>query len=294
MWETRRVFQAVVGKPWRLFRSRVTVHSLGIAARRWRGRVGVIVASPTRSLRVSARFSGHAERGSRTAAATGCSTLYMDGASLTITYSTVSGNTNNGASNIVCVNNVASLTAQNSTFSGNSSSVGGGGIFVSGPATFTNCTIANNTSNAGNAAVTAFSANVTLIDTIVANNPGGNCAAVSPGTIVDGGNNLQFPSYGCGATIATADPLLGPLASNGGPTQTMALQFGSPAINAGNAATCLATDQRGQARVGTCDIGAFEFNPAAPGATPVPMLDGRGLALLAVVLAVLGALLLRR
>jgi hypothetical protein len=194
----------------------------------------------------------------------------------------------------VCVNNTASLLAQNSTFSGNSSSVGGGGIFVSGPATFTNCTIANNTSNGGNDAVVAFTANVTLIDTIVANNPGGNCGAVNPGVIVDGGNNLQFPGNGCGTTITTADPVVGPLANNGGPTQTIALLFGSPAINAGNAATCLATDQRGHARVGTCDIGAFEFDPAAPGATPVPVLDGRGLALLVAVLALLGALLLRR
>jgi hypothetical protein len=66
------------------------------------------------------------------------------------------------------------------------------------------------------------------------------------------------------------DPLLGPLQNNGGPTQTMALQEGSPAIDAGNPAGCtyghghlLKTDQRGLPRpdkedTGGCDIGAYE------------------------------------
>jgi hypothetical protein len=66
----------------------------------------------------------------------------------------------------------------------------------------------------------------------------------------------------------TADPLLGPLADNGGPTQTMALGAGSPAIDAGSAFG-LATDQRGQPRPFVfaalahpgdgSDIGAFEL-----------------------------------
>jgi hypothetical protein len=52
---------------------------------------------------------------------------------------------------------------------------------------------------------------------------------------------------------------LGELASNGGPTQTVALLAGSPAIDNGIAG-CPATDQRGYARVGNCDSGAFEFD----------------------------------
>ena len=56
------------------------------------------------------------------------------------------------------------------------------------------------------------------------------------------------------------DPGLGPLADNGGPTQTHALLDDSPAINAGDAASCPLTDQRGQKRSdGKCDIGAYEF-----------------------------------
>jgi hypothetical protein len=57
------------------------------------------------------------------------------------------------------------------------------------------------------------------------------------------------------------------LAAVGGPTPTMALWAGSPAIDAGGSAGCPATDQRGVGRpidgdedgTPTCDIGAFEF-----------------------------------
>jgi hypothetical protein len=66
------------------------------------------------------------------------------------------------------------------------------------------------------------------------------------------------------------DPMLGPLQNNGGPTQTMKLLQGSPAIDAGNPSGCtegngnlLKTDQSGWARpgkkdTGGCDMGAFE------------------------------------
>ena len=63
-------------------------------------------------------------------------------------------------------------------------------------------------------------------------------------------------------TFIGADPLLGPLGSNGGPTRTQALLAGSPAINTGSNPLGLATDQRGPGfpRVlgGAPDIGAYE------------------------------------
>ena len=66
------------------------------------------------------------------------------------------------------------------------------------------------------------------------------------------------------------NPKLGGLRNNGGPTQTMALPTGSPAVDAGNPSGCtdnvgqlLTTDQRGQPRpdkedTGGCDMGAYE------------------------------------
>jgi hypothetical protein len=66
----------------------------------------------------------------------------------------------------------------------------------------------------------------------------------------------------CGTdAMSVADPRLGPLANNGGPTHTQPLLFGSPAIDLGTACT-EATDQRYVTRPQgtTCDVGAFEFD----------------------------------
>jgi hypothetical protein len=92
----------------------------------------------------------------------------------------------------------------------------------------------------------------------------------------DGGQNIQYPekkpifentvNNNITENPIFVNPQLGPLADNGGPTQTLAPQSGSPAIDAG-AAGCPATDQRGAPRVGPCDIGAVEFGAEAP---PLP------------------------
>jgi hypothetical protein len=82
-------------------------------------------------------------------------------------------------------------------------------------------------------------------------------------TVSGGGNVFDVASCGgTGADRAGVDPLLGPLADNGGSTDTMALPAGSPAID--SAGSCgLATDQRGMPRTAPCDSGAFEA-PATP------------------------------
>ena len=81
-------------------------------------------------------------------------------------------------------------------------------------------------------------------------------------SIVAGG----CPGGGTCTNVIDADPLLGALANNGGFTQTMALGAGSPAIDAGNNATCAATDQRGVSRPhgSACDMGAFELDNFPP------------------------------
>ncbi len=62
---------------------------------------------------------------------------------------------------------------------------------------------------------------------------------------------------------------IGPLADNGGPTETRALSFNSSAINAGDINHCLALDQRGEDRIGVCDVGAFEVTAIADVSTEI-------------------------
>jgi hypothetical protein len=86
----------------------------------------------------------------------------------------------------------------------------------------------------------------------------------APGSIVN-----SIDGKGACAAPIHADPRVGPLADNGGPTYTRALLAGSPAIDAGGTG-CPETDQRGAARVGGCDIGAFEYGSTAPQGQPSP------------------------
>ena len=121
-----------------------------------------------------------------------------------------------------------------------------------------NATIASNTGGG----IEQWWRRLDVTGTIIANN-GVNCT----GTVTDGGTNMQFPGTTCSLSITSADPLLQPLASNGGPTQTHALTAGSPAIDA-DTEICPPTpptDQRGVVRPqgAGCDIGAFEFQGAA-------------------------------
>jgi uncharacterized repeat protein (TIGR01451 family) len=111
---------------------------------------------------------------------------------------------------------------------------------------------------------------VQLKNTIVAHNPsGGNCAGTvrSAGFNVSGDGSCGFGA--AGDLPPDTDPRLGPLASNGGPTQTHALLPGSPAIDRGTNDGCPAKDQCGVSRPRdgdgngsvVCDIGAYEVEP---------------------------------
>lgn len=93
----------------------------------------------------------------------------------------------------------------------------------------------------------------------------------------DLGGNIQFPdrantfgnNYNVSTTVTIADPLLNPLANNGGFAPTMSLQPGSPAINFGVTTGAPLTDQTGATRTGNPDAGAVEFNGSAlPPAQP--------------------------
>jgi hypothetical protein len=97
---------------------------------------------------------------------------------------------------------------------------------------------------------------LTLRNSLVAHNLGGNCA----GTILAEGVNLQFPGTGCGAA-QTADPRLAAVGDYGGQTLSAPLLPGSPALDAAAAQFCPAVDQRGRARPSAagCDLGAYEY-----------------------------------
>jgi len=84
----------------------------------------------------------------------------------------------------------------------------------------------------------------------------------SAGYNLDSGASCGFSKS---TDLTTTDPLLGPLFNYGGPTSTMALLPGSPAIDHGGASVngCPTTDQRGVVRPQgpACDIGAYEATP---------------------------------
>ena len=136
-------------------------------------------------------------------------------------------------------------TLTNCTVSGNSAQFGGG--LESFPNTLnllTNCTVSAN-SGGGLLNNGFFPGDFTeLSNTIVAGNTGGPDAVSSFFSV---GNNLIGVADGSSGWIASdllgtglnpLDPLLAPLGNNGGPTQTMALLHGSPAIDAGHKSGC--------------------------------------------------------
>ena len=110
-----------------------------------------------------------------------------------------------------------------------------------------------------------------FVNVVIYGNTGSkvNSTSQCTGTIDSGGHNIEQqpvdekPRCFEAPTDAIVNPLLGPLANNGGETDTMALLAGSPAIDAGLLSRCPAVDQRGFPRpqFGDCDIGAFEVQP---------------------------------
>ena len=181
----------------------------------------------------------------------------------------------------------------NCTLSGNSATasgfIGGVGGAIYNAGSFSgnanielqDCTLSgNNAPNTGGVYNNNFSATalVALRNTILKNGATGGNLINSAGTITSLGHNLSDDAAGdatnpgpspggylnAAGDIRNTDPLLGPLQDNGGRTFTQALLNGSPAINAGDDLGLESVDQRGFPRVGTNDIGAFEFGSVSP------------------------------
>jgi hypothetical protein len=199
-----------------------------------------------------------------------------NGCTLTLNNSTVSGNSvasdgeNGGVGGGIA--NGGTLTLNNSTVSGNSVlSVsefggGGGGIASSGTLTLNNSTVSGNSVPAYGDSLGdgIYSYVTTLRNTIIAGNGHGqdlvaNVTSQGHNLIGNGSDSSGFGDTDLvGTAAAPIDARLGPLQDNGGPTQTMALLPGSPALNAGDPAQLGVADQRGVVRSGGVNIGAYQ------------------------------------
>jgi CSLREA domain-containing protein len=198
---------------------------------------------------------------------------------LTLTNSTVKDNTTYSGGGL----SIGDATAEirNTTISGNeatSAVYGGGGIALAvgnDKVTIAHSTIVGNTSQGSGGGIrNQYAGSVTIRNTILANNIVTNPSYTGPdcyAPLISNGYNLVEDTTGCtftsGATdITGSDPALGPLADNGGDTETHALLDGSPASNVipggtNGCGTTYTTDQRGVSRPqgASCDIGAFEL-----------------------------------
>ncbi|MCA9997081.1 MAG: hypothetical protein KDE56_15090, partial [Anaerolineales bacterium] len=177
--------------------------------------------------------------------------LWANGDSIIIDGSTFLGN--DGATSPTIEAEGRSLSVTNSTFFTNApiGSVYAAIRMIGGQGIINNSTFWGETTTL---AIQSINGTIEIQNSIVAGRARQSCS-----NITDLGHNLTWPSGGsCPGTAA--DPKLGAMAENGGPTPTMALLAGSAAIDAGNDATCISNDQRGVARPqgARCDIGAFE------------------------------------
>ncbi len=231
------------------------------------------------------------------AAISGGGIVNYSGGSLTITDSTINGNSctvhdafglneSFGAGGGVSNSNLGSMTIRNCTISGNSTvatgfgttTLGGGIANYGSNLRITSSTIVHNSASGDSEALGGGiygspNGSTRTDSSIIALN------TASTGPDFTGGGGLQSMGYNIignnadavissqptdqiGTPAAPIDPLLGPLAANGGPTLTHALQAGSPAIDHGDPAAP-PQDQRGYGRAGIPDIGAFEYGGVA-------------------------------
>ena len=203
--------------------------------------------------------------------------LYNKKGKVTVSHCTFSGNSAKHGGGLL---NEGTAIITNCTFSGNDASAWAGGLYNNfGEMTVSFSTFVNNTASVagGWAGIGSFS----MSATIVANNTARYSSSQNgSGQITSLGFNLESGTD-CGFTTLptdqqNTDPKFDPkgMQSHGGPTQTFALQAGSPARGAVTDATlCPDTDQRGWLRpegLTSCDIGAYQSSYLAP-PPPLPL-----------------------
>lgn len=203
--------------------------------------------------------------------------------------STISGNFAPNAGGGILNGTGSTLTIYNTTISNNRTNRAGGGIQNQGNAYINNTTVYSNSADSpesagdyGGGGIINVSGNVFIRNTIIAGNTdypaGASEAPDCAGTITSYHHNLIGNNKNCtfaasigdqvGTPGAPINPLLAPLANNGGATHTHRLLAGSSAIDAGSTVqddsdavyACRERDQRGYSRAlgGRCDVGAYE------------------------------------
>jgi len=200
---------------------------------------------------------------------------------VTISGTTISGNANSGIQNSSGALSVIDSTIANNGAGATNAASQGGGVNNSGTLIVKDSTIARNSAyNYGGGIYQSTSGgSTTLANTIVAGNMNGNSPDVY-GTVTANysliGNNTDprtmFAS-GSGNNIVNHDALLAALGNYGGPTMTVPILPGSPAMDAGSNSLIPAgpaNDQRGQCRIanGMVDIGAYEYQPIVTSISP--------------------------
>jgi len=194
------------------------------------------------------------------------------------------------------------VTLYESSITNNSATSGaGGGVYVDAAYPglhLKNVTVSNNTASAAGSGggvhndagdiwlewttvaengplgiVNTAGSHIQIENSIVAYNTSGNCTGVGLGS---GGYNIE-DGTSCNFTdvddMSSTDPLLGPLANNGGLTPTHALLAGSPAIDSATPDMCISNDQRGVSRPQgpQCDRGAYEKDVLVPSIELTPI-----------------------
>lgn len=200
----------------------------------------------------------------------GAGSVYHEGVPLRLVDSTFADNHTGAHAGGLFLGGGTDAEVSNCTFSGNSTPGNAGALWAgNGVVAVSNSTFAGNAADYGPVFFKGQGGTVTLTNVVLAGNSTANefSALACHETFADGGGNVQWPDIKtngnpdtpCAAGVLFADPQLGPLADNGGPTRTMAIGPGSPAVDI--APSCSEFDQRGLPRSGLCDAGAYELQP---------------------------------
>ncbi len=223
---------------------------------------GVIwLQSGTGSAISNSSFNGNASEGSGAKGG-----AILNNATLEITASTFTQNSGTGEGGAIFSDGIA--TVVNSTFDGNTSGVSGGAVAQTGTLSAINNTFSGNGQPSGGSIDAGGTTH--LINNIVANSTNGDDCA---GTLATNTNNLVEDNT-CSPTLS-GDPMLGAMEYTGlGGTGVFPLLAGSPAIDAGDAASAPANDQRGETRDAQPDIGAYESQSQPPIAITPTTTDG--------------------